>query len=123
MRDRPRDFDAFYRASAACPPHAAVVAEVAEARELGHAVLIVTGRQRRWRELTERWLAGHDIAYDALYMRRNRDFRRDVEFKTDVLEKIGQDGYRPVHAWDDRSGIVALWRAHGIETTQVGDEA
>lgn len=119
VRDRPRDFDAFYRASADCPANSDVVAAVDDAREAGQAIVIVTGRQRRWKRLTERWLADHDIAFDAIYLRGNRDYRPDVQFKTDILETIRQDGYRPVHAWDDRERIVEPWRSHGIGATHV----
>lgn len=120
VAERPRDFDAFYRASAGCPAHEEVVREIADARDRGLAVLIVTGRQRRWRELTEAWLADHGVEYDQLYLRGDRDFRPDVAFKTDVLDWIRKDGYRPVHAWDDRPGVIKLWERHGISTTTVG---
>lgn len=122
VAERPRDFDAFYRASADCPAHDAVVQDVATARERGLAVLIVTGRQSRWHDLTVGWLSEHGVEYDRLYMRGNRDYRPDVTLKTGLLERIREDGYRPVHAWDDRPRVIALWEEHGIPTTTVGGE-
>lgn len=115
VASRPKNFDAFHAGSIDCPPHADVARAARAATAEGLAVLVVTARKLMWRYHTILWLAEQRIPYDELYMRDDRDGRRDVEVKTDILRDIERDGYRPVAAWDDNPSIVALWRSRGID--------
>lgn len=74
------------------------------------AVLLVSGREERWRGETERWLARHEIAYDALYLRRTGDRRKDTVVKREIFERhiAGQFTVRVV--FEDRDQVVRLWR-------------
>lgn len=114
-----RDFDAFHGAAIDCPPHLHVVEAVAKAREAGNAIVIVTARSAKWRDYTIMWLDKHAIAFDRLYMRIEADFRHDYLVKADILKAITKDGFNPVHAWDDKPKVIALWRENGIEVTEV----
>ena len=114
-----RDFDAFHAGAIDCPPHAHVVDAVAEAREAGKAVVVVTARPSKWRDYTIMWLDKHQIAYDRLYMRFEADFRHDYLIKADILKSIRKDGFEPTHAWDDSPKVIELWRENGIEVTEV----
>lgn len=111
-----RDFAAFHAASAACPPNAAVVDAARQQHELGRAVLVVTSREFIWRDLTLDWLVEHEVPYDALYMRIVGDYRKDVVIKAEILKQINADGFTVLGAWDDKSGVIDLWRDNGIET-------
>lgn len=114
-----KDFDAFHAASMDCPPHAAVADAARQARVDGRAVLVVTSRSAKWRDYTIKWLDRHDIGYDAVYLRIEADFRADDVVKADILKTIVNDGFHPVHAWDDSPDIIELWRANGIDVTVV----
>lgn len=114
-----RDYDAFHGAAIDCPPHAYVVDAVAVARAAGNVIVIVTARSSKWRDYTIMWLDRHDIAFDRLYMRIEADFRHDYVVKADILTAIRQDGFDPVHAWDDSPKVIALWRENGIKVTEV----
>lgn len=114
------NFHKFHAESIDCPPHAAVVAIAGRARERGWTVLVVTGREAKWAELTERWLAKHDVPYDALRTRAARDYRPDHVVKTEI-ERDLRKRYDLRLALDDREDIVAVWRAAGIATVHVSE--
>lgn len=114
----PGGFDAFHRASIDCPPHHWVLEAVQEAHEEGKAILIVTGRSWRHRNVTAMWLALHNVPSDALWMRRNGDMRKDFLVKRDILRRIRQL-YNPVHAYDDNPAILDLWEQENIPFTVV----
>ena len=115
-----KDYPAFHAASAACPPHADVVSAAREEAAQGRAVLVVTSREFIWRDLSLDWLTGHDVPYDALYMRIVGDYRPDVVVKGEILQQITDDGYTVLSAWDDKESVVRLWRDHGIDVHVVG---
>lgn len=114
----PGGFDAFHRASIDCPPHDWVVEAAREVHAAGDAVLIVTGRAWKHRHITAMWLALHGIPSDALWMRRDGDFRKDFIVKRDILRRIRQL-YNPVHAWDDNPNVLDLWEQENIPFTVV----
>ncbi|MRJ77951.1 hypothetical protein GEV29_15525 [Aeromicrobium sp. SMF47] len=115
-----RDFAAFHAASADCPAHADVVEAARAQHEQGRGVLVVTSREFIWRDLTLDWLVAHDVPYDALYMRIVGDYRKDVVIKSGILQRIADDGYTVLEAWDDKPAVVDLWREHDIVVHVVG---
>jgi len=118
VRARPKDFDSFHMESANVPPHQHVVDQVRQAKSDGHAILIVTARSAKWRNVTAMWLALHDVPSDALFMRGDKDHRKDTEVKKDILDMI-QESWNVVHAIDDNPSIIELWQQHNIPVTIV----
>lgn len=112
-------FDLFHSESIDCPPDPRAVAEHERALDEGHAILVVTARMYEWRYVTMLWLNENGLSYDELYMRKDGDFRRDVEVKADILAAIRQDGYEPVRAVDDNPSVVELWESEDIETVVI----
>lgn len=82
-------------------------------------VILVSGRESRFRKPTEHWLATHGIAYDALYMRRTRDYRKDAIIKTEIYRANIEPGYRVLFVLDDRNQVVDQWRKLGLTCLQV----
>jgi hypothetical protein len=74
------------------------------------AILLVSGREDRWRAETERWLDRHGIVYDALFMRRAGDRRKDVVVKQEIYDAHIADRYVVRVVFDDRDQVVRLWR-------------
>lgn len=107
-------FRAFTEASIACPPRPEIVAAARQAHADGRAVLVVSGREYVWHDLTLGWLAQNGVPCERLYLRIVGDFRSDVEVKADLLAEMALDGFAPVAAWDDKPSVVDLWREHGI---------
>jgi phosphoglycolate phosphatase-like HAD superfamily hydrolase len=116
--DGPGGFHAFHRASASCPPNADVVRAAREQHAAGRAVLVVTARAARFRNVTAMWLALHGVPSDAMWMRTDGDHRPDYEVKRDILHWI-RALYHPVAVWDDNPAVLRLWHQEGIPVTLV----
>jgi hypothetical protein len=74
------------------------------------AVLLVSGREDRWRPETERWLARHEIVYDELFMRRSGDRRKDTVVKREIYDQHIKDRFNVLVVFDDRDQVVRMWR-------------
>ena len=99
-------------------PNELVVSVLRDWRERGKRIVIVSARNDKNRAVTEKWLAKYGIHYDALYMRKDGDYRRDSVFKQELLDNIrGEDLIERVY--DDRNQVVDMWRANGIDCIQV----
>lgn len=85
------------------------------------AVVLVSGRELRYREQTERWLAKHEIIYDELHMRTTGDHRKDTIVKQEIFEAEIRPRYRIEFVLDDRNQVVEMWRALGLTCLQVAD--
>lgn len=73
-------------------------------------VLLVSGREDRWRPETERWLERHGIIADGLFMRRAGDRRKDTVVKREIYERHIAGHYSVRVVFDDRDQVVRLWR-------------
>jgi phosphoserine phosphatase len=114
----PGRFDAFHRASIDCPAHQWVIDELREHHAASRAILVVTARQAKYRNLTAFWLAMHGVPSEAMWMRANGDSRPDHDVKREILAKIRQR-YNVTRAFDDRPEIVKLWQGESITVTVV----
>ncbi len=74
------------------------------------AIILLSGREDRWQAETERWLARHGITYDALYLRRTGDRRKDTVVKREIYEAHIAARYDVVVVFEDRDQVVKLWR-------------
>lgn len=83
-----------------------------------YEIILVSGRQERFRKVTETWLTFHEIPFDTLLMRKNDDFRHDCEIKQDILKDLQQAGKQILFTVDDRQSVVDMWRANGITCLQ-----
>lgn len=88
------------------------------ARSGNRKIIICTGRDGRYENVTKDWLAKHDINYDAFYIRKTGDSRCDAVVKREFLEDIVKT-YNPILSVDDRDVVVNMWRESGIDTLQV----
>jgi len=84
-------------------------------------ILLITGRDAKYREATERWLDEHEIKYDGLFMRGTSDIRRDDVVKQEIYEQHIKGAYRILFVLDDRDRVVAFWRSLGVACLQVND--
>ena len=118
VRKPNRDFDSFHKASILCPPNENVVDAVWREYSLGRRIAIVSGRKEKYRDVTRTWLIKHQIPHDGLFMRENKDGRKDVEVKREILRDL-RTYYEVVAAYDDNSSIIELWQSEGIDTVIV----
>ncbi|MEU7069932.1 AAA family ATPase [Streptomyces narbonensis] len=82
-------------------------------------IVLLSGRSEDHREITEAWLARHDVPYDELWMRASGDGRGDDIVKAELFDAQVRHRYAVRVSLDDRDRVVALWRRMGLPTWQV----
>jgi len=88
-------------------------------RTLNTRIILCSGRGEETRAVTEQWLADNDIYYHALYMRSEKDNRKDSIVKVELLQQIRKDYGEPFLWFDDRQQVVDAIRACGVRVLQV----
>jgi len=79
-------------------------------KKLGYKILLVSGREDRYKEPTLRFLATHEIVFDDLMMRKTKDSRKDSIIKTEIYNNEIKDKYFIEFVLDDRNQVVDTWR-------------
>jgi acid phosphatase class B len=85
----------------------------------GYEIIFVTGRSESCVDKTYEWLRLHCPPFVKLYMRRNKDFRKDAVVKREIYELHIKDNYNVVAVFDDRQQVVDMWREIGLTCLQV----
>lgn len=78
--------------------------------DLGHKILLLSGRSGEFRPQTERWLEKHNINYDLLVMRKKNDNRKDSIVKREFYDTNIANKYAVEVVFDDRNQVVNMWR-------------
>lgn len=100
-------------------PNTPVITTVAALSAAGHPIVIVSGRKARCRDQTAAWLREHlPFPTLALHMRASHDNRPDVDVKREIHDRH-LAGRQILCVFDDRDGVVALWRELGHACFQV----
>lgn len=84
-------------------------------------VIITSGRNSKFSEVTKQWLHKNNIDYNHLYMRAEKDNRKDSEVKLDFYNQYIKGQYNVFFVLDDRQQVVDLWRSLGLVCWQVAD--
>lgn len=87
-----------------------VAAALKIAKQQGYQVILLSGREDKFREPTMRFLDKHQIGYDLLLMRTSNDFRKDNIIKRELFEGEIQGKYFVEFLLDDRNQVVDMWR-------------
>lgn len=83
-------------------------------------LIIMTGREEKYRKVTEEWLQKNDIThYKNLFMRRNNDYRKDFLVKKEIYEEKIKEKYEILFVLEDRDQVVKMWREEGLTCLQV----
>ena len=92
------------------------------------SVIFVSGREERFREPTERWLERILLHDCLLFMREDKDNRRDHIVKEEIYKKYilpVKDTSEILFVLDDRnsekSPVVDMWRKQGLRCFQVAE--
>ena len=115
---KPKNWRAFNAAMHLDTPRSDIVDLVRILHSAGSKIVLCSGREEYYRPQTEDWLKRHDVPNHALYMRAARDYRGDEIVKSELLDRIMAQGYRPWLVIDDREKVVAMWRARGLTCLQ-----
>lgn len=81
-------------------------------------IFACSGRQDKYREITQNHLLAWDCPYEELLMRPTGDCRKDSIVKAQFLDYI-QQTHEVIMAFDDRQQVVDMWRERGITCAQV----
>ena len=87
--------------------------------DLGHTIILCSGRESAMRDVTEEWLFQNEIPFTKLLMRKHGDFRADNFVKVELLAQIREEFGEPYLWFDDRNQVVDAIRAEGIRVLQV----
>jgi len=87
-----------------------VAAALKMAKQRGYQVILLSGREDKFREPTVRFLDKYQIGYDLLLMRTSNDFRKDNIIKRELFEGEIQGKYFVEFLLDDRNQVVDMWR-------------
>jgi predicted kinase len=82
-------------------------------------IIIVTGREDLCEDLTKKWLQLNKITYDELYFRKTGDARHDTEIKKEIYRNHIENKYNVIAVFDDRDGVVDMWRSLGLTCLHV----
>jgi predicted kinase len=129
VRDGNRQWDKFFDECDKDLPEKEVIAVLRALCDAGHRVEIWSGRSDAVREKSEDWLdkhVGHVLDRNGdnfvpassllKRMRPHNDFQSDVELKRSWLH---EEETKPDMIFDDRQGVVDMWREEGIKCSQV----
>lgn len=125
------EWDAFHSLCSQDEPHSDVLWLVRLlAGHSSEAVEVIgcTGRNERYRSVTEAWLMRHQVMLDAVLMRPDYDFQPDHKLKIELItdwhnatepaaNRTVQE--RVAFVLDDRDKVVEAWRDAGFNCWQV----
>lgn len=78
-----------------------------------YKLIICTGREDVYKDVTDYWLTTNEVFYDELYMRKEKDYRDDTIVKEEMLKEI-QKNYEVAFVFDDRPSVCRMWRDNGL---------
>lgn len=116
LRPPHRRWRAFFADAADDPPLADGVQRAHEAATT-HALVYVSGRPERLRQLTQSWLDQHGLPAGALLLRPNHDRRPARVLKPEIVAHVSRQGQVALVVDDDLAVCQAL-RALGYPVVQ-----
>lgn len=84
-------------------------------------VILVSGREDKYRPQTEKFLIKHKIKHLDLFMRKTGDFRNDTIIKQEIFDEHIKGKYCVEYCLDDRERVVKFWRSIGLTCLQVAE--
>lgn len=89
-----------------------------------HHVVFISARTAGCYDETIAWLKEHVTGPDStpeLYMREEKDFRKDRVVKTELFDKHIRGQYDVYGVFDDRKQVCEMWREMGLTVFQVDE--
>lgn len=118
-KKRKGSFHDFHVQSEHCPPNRMAIDYVTRKFDSGHTILVVSGRQERYRDLTHRYVTRHmPRPWAGLWMRPDSDYRADTAVKREIFDQLSKR-WTISSAIDDRPEVIALWKSLGLEVVVV----
>lgn len=113
-----KDYDSFYKACGGDTPIQWAIDLFKIVKRQGET-LILTGRSEICRQETNDWLILHEIMYDYICMRPDKNSEQDHILKPRMLEDFLRDkDYQVQFIVDDRNRVVKAFREKGYNVLQ-----
>lgn len=90
-----------------------------------YSIIILTGREEKYRSQTVDWLNHHGVKFCHLFMRPNGEYKKpDYQLKIEWIKKIfgGEIKEHIAFALEDRNQVVNAYRKIGIPVFQVNED-
>jgi predicted kinase len=84
-------------------------------------IILVSGREEKFRGQTVEFLNKYDVEFYRLYMRPTGDKRKDSIIKQEFYEQYIKGKYNILFVLDDRNQTVGMWRQNGLQCFQVAE--
>lgn len=94
---------------------------VTEYGNAGFWIIIVSGRFKQHTQRTINWLQKHNVPFDYLFLREDKDQRPDEVIKREIYETYIEPYYHVVKVIDDRPKVIRMWKELGLDVVDVGD--
>jgi len=103
-------------------PNTPVITCVLAMVAAGHNLVFMSGRENKYREPTERFIAQYlpGVPYE-LHMRATADSRKDSIVKGELFEANVAEKYNVIFVLDDRNQVIDYWRSIGLAAFQVAE--
>lgn len=98
--------------------HVAIVVEAL--RDSGEKIIALSGRDEKFRDVTEQWWWANDLDFDEFFMRPTGDTRMDAIIKYELFKEHIEPNYNVIGAFDDRPQVVRMWQTIGVPVLNVG---
>jgi len=95
------------------------VADIVQRFSADHTIIIFTARPAAAEFICRTWLKEHGVTFDAIFLRKDKDFREDSIVKWEMFQEHVEPFYKVAFVLDDRQQVVDMWRANGLKTLQV----
>tara|TARA_B100001971_G_scaffold213155_1_gene245568 strand:- start:154741 stop:155181 length:441 start_codon:yes stop_codon:yes gene_type:complete len=83
-----------------------------------YQIILLTGREEIHKDVTLKWLKDHDVHFDSIYFRTEKDYRDDAIVKKELFERHIHGKHSPLFVVDDRKKVVSMWRDLGLVCLQ-----
>lgn len=80
----------------------------------GYTILAVSGRDGVCFDETKEWLLDNEVSFFYLFMREERDVRKDTVVKEEIFWDLIAEYWNVVGVLDDRPSVLRAWREIGI---------
>ena len=102
-------------------PISVVIDAVRGLSQQGYEIIFLSGRDSICMEDTEEWLQSYFNFPITLFMRKNKDMRKDTVVKEELFFKHVAPNWNVSLVIDDRPSVCRMWRELGLKVAQVAD--
>jgi hypothetical protein len=85
------------------------------------AIIAISGREEKVRDITVDWLTEWGVPYDKLFMRADGDYRADEVIKEEIYRQQLEHRFSVAAVIEDRDRVVRMWRRIGLVCFQVAE--